>query len=39
MKNWDRYFEKIDFVKYSGSHFFIHEHFCAMAQEIKKRLV
>lgn len=39
MKNWNKYFEKIDFVKYSGNHFFIHEHYRAMAQEIKKRLV
>lgn len=39
MKNWSRYFEKTDFVKYSGNHFFIHEHYRAMAQEIRKRLV
>lgn len=39
MKNWDKYFENADFVKYTGNHFFINEHFCAMAQEIKKRLV
>lgn len=39
MKNWGRYFEKIDFIKYIGNHFFINEHFCEMAQEIKKRLV
>lgn len=39
IKNWDRYFEKIDFIRYTGNHFFINEHFCAIAQEIKKRLV
>ena len=39
MKNWKQYFEKIDFIKYTGKHFFINEHFSEMAQEIKKRLV
>lgn len=39
MKNWEKYFEKTDFVEYTGNHFFINEHFCAIAQEIKKRLV
>lgn len=39
MKNWDKYFERVDFMEYTGSHFFINEHFGAMAQEIKKRLV
>lgn len=39
MKNWDKYFEKVDFIEYTGNHFFINEHSCAIAQEIKKRLV
>lgn len=39
MKNWDKYFENIDFIKYTGNHFFINEYFSAIAQEIKKRLV
>lgn len=39
MKNWNKYFERTDFVKYTGNHFFINEYFGAMAQEIKKRLV
>ncbi len=39
MKNWNKYFEIIDFIRYTGNHFFINEHFCAMSQEIKKRLV
>lgn len=38
MKNWKIYFEKTDFVEYAGDHFFINEHFRAIAQEIKKRL-
>lgn len=39
MKNWSKYFEKIDFVKYEGNHFFINKYYGEMAQEIKKRLV
>ncbi len=39
MKNWNKYFENIDLLEYTGNHFFINEHFCAIAQEIKKRLV
>lgn len=39
IKDWKKYFVNTDFVEYTGNHFFIHEHFCEMAQEIKKRLV
>lgn len=39
MKDWEKYFKNIDFIEYTGNHFFINEHFCEMAQEIKKRLV
>ena len=39
IKDWKKYFVNTDFVEYTGNHFFIHEHFCEMAQEIKNRLV
>lgn len=38
-KGWEKYFTNIDFVEYTGNHFFMNEHFREMAQEIKKRLV
>lgn len=39
MKGWNKYFVESDFVEYEGNHFFINEHYSAMAQEIKDRLV
>lgn len=39
MKNWGKYFDNIDFIEYTGNHFFINDHVSAIAQEIKRRLV
>lgn len=40
MMSWNDFFVgKTDYIEYSGTHFFINEHYQEMAQEIRDRLV
>lgn len=39
MRKWDKYFNRIEFIEYTGNHFFINEHLTEMTSEIKRKLV
>lgn len=38
MRGWKRFYKKVDFIRYEGSHFFVREHMKEMANEIIKHL-